>query len=174
MAKMKQVRQNKSAKQPKSKAALIASNKKAHHDYHILDEFEAGMVLTGTEVKSLREGRASLAEGFCTVDRGGEVWAENLYIPEYLSGSWTNHMARRKRKLLLNRDEIRRIERKLQDAGTTIVPLKLYFNEDGRVKLEIATAQGKKEFDKRHTLREKQDNREAQRAMRLKNRGVQR
>ncbi|MFC0581436.1 SsrA-binding protein SmpB [Micrococcoides hystricis] len=173
MAKMKQVRQNKAANKPQTKARLIASNKKARHDYLILDEYEAGMVLTGTEVKSLREGRASLAEGFCSVDRRGEVWAENLYIPEYLSGSWTNHTARRKRKLLLHRDEIAKIQRKMQEAGTTIVPLRLYFNEDGRVKLEIATARGKKEYDKRHTLREQQDAREAQREMRLKNRGVQ-
>ena len=172
MAKMKQVRQNKAANKPRTKEALIASNKKARHDYLILDEYEAGMVLTGTEVKSLREGRASLIEGFCSVDRSGEVWVENIYIPEYVSGSWTNHSARRKRKLLLNRDEISRIQRKLQEAGTTIVPLRLYFNEYGRVKLEIATARGKREFDKRQTLREQQDNREAQREMRLKNRGV--
>ncbi|MDK6274421.1 SsrA-binding protein SmpB [Pseudoglutamicibacter albus] len=147
---------------------VVATNRKARHDYEILDTYEAGMVLTGTEVKSLREGKASLAEGFCTFYRG-ELWAEMLYIPEYLNGSWTNHAARRRRKLLLHRKELVKLERRVDEAGFTIVPLSLYFKE-GRAKLEIALARGKKEWDKRHALKEKQDNREALRALRSRNR----
>ncbi len=147
---------------------MVATNRKARHDYEILDTYEAGMVLTGTEVKSLREGKASLAEGFCTFYRG-ELWAEMLYIPEYLNGSWTNHAARRRRKLLLHRKELVKLERRVDEAGFTIVPLSLYFKE-GRAKLEIALARGKKEWDKRHALKEKQDNREALRALRARNR----
>ncbi len=141
---------------------VIATNRKARHDYLILDTFEAGMVLTGTEVKSLREGKASLVDGFGQFYRD-ELYIEAVYIPEYLNGSWTNHTARRRRKLLLHRDELIRIARKLEESGNTIVPLQLYF-KDGRAKLEIAVAKGQ-------TLREKQDNREAQRAMRQRNRG---
>ncbi|MFJ2618136.1 SsrA-binding protein SmpB [Glutamicibacter sp. NPDC087344] len=148
---------------------VIASNRKARHDFEILDTFEAGMVLTGTEVKSLREGKASLVDGFGQFYRG-ELYIENCYIPEYLNGSWTNHAARRRRKLLLHRQELLKIERKVSEAGLTIVPLSLYF-KSGRAKLEIGIARGKREFDKRQTLREKQDNREAQRAMRERNRG---
>ena len=148
---------------------VIASNRKARHDYEILDTFEAGMVLTGTEVKSLREGKASLVDGFGQFYRG-ELYIENCYIPEYLNGSWTNHAARRRRKLLLHRQELVKIERKIGEAGLTIVPLSLYF-KSGRAKLEIGIARGKREFDKRQTLREKQDNREALRAMRERNRG---
>ena len=147
---------------------VIASNRKARHDYEILDTFEAGMVLTGTEVKSLREGKASLVDGFGQFYRG-ELFIENCYIPEYLNGSWTNHAARRRRKLLLHRQELVKIERKISEAGLTIVPLSLYF-KSGRVKLEIGVARGKREYDKRQTLREKQDNREALRAMRERNR----
>lgn len=147
---------------------VVATNRKARHDYEILDTYEAGMVLTGTEVKSLRERKASLAEGFCTFYRG-ELWAEMLYIPEYLNGSWTNHAARRRRKLLLHRKELVKLERRVDEAGFTIVPLSLYFKE-GRAKLEIALARGKKEWDKRHALKEKQDNREALRALRARNR----
>ena len=148
---------------------IIASNKKAFHNYHIMDTYEAGMVLMGTEVKSLREGRASLVDGFAAF-YNGELWVENVYIPEYLNGSWTNHASRRRRKLLLHREELAKMERKTQESGLTIVPLSLYFL-DGRAKVEIAIAKGKKDWDKRQTLREKQDNREALRAMREKNRG---
>lgn len=137
---------------------LIAQNKKARHDYHIETTWEAGIVLVGTEVKSLREGRASLVDGFADIERG-EAWLHNVHIPEYVQGTWTNHMARRKRKLLLNRIEIDRIERKLGDKGYTIVPLSLYF-KDGRAKVEIALARGKKQWDKRHSIAERQANRE--------------
>ncbi|WP_431949215.1 SsrA-binding protein SmpB [Actinacidiphila sp. bgisy167] len=142
---------------------LIAQNKKARHDYHILDTYEAGLVLTGTEVKSLRQGRASLVDGFGQLD-GGEAWLHNVHIPEYTQGTWTNHSARRKRKLLLHRAEIEKLFQKSQETGHTIVPLALYF-KDGRAKVEIALARGKKEYDKRQTLREKQDRREADRAV---------
>ncbi|MGX4691875.1 SsrA-binding protein SmpB [Streptomyces sp. JNUCC 63] len=142
---------------------LIAQNKKARHDYHILDTYEAGLVLMGTEVKSLRQGRASLVDGFVQLD-GHEAWLHNVHVPEYSQGTWTNHSARRKRKLLLHREEIDKLESKSQETGHTIVPLALYF-KDGRAKVEIALAKGKKEYDKRQTLREKQDRREAERAM---------
>ncbi|MBY8879315.1 SsrA-binding protein SmpB [Actinacidiphila acidipaludis] len=142
---------------------MIAQNKKARHDYHILDTYEAGLVLTGTEVKSLRLGRASLVDGFAQLE-GNEAWLYNVHIPEYTQGTWTNHTARRKRKMLLHRAEIDKLEQKSQETGHTVVPLALYF-KDGRVKVEIALAKGKKEYDKRQTLREKQDRREADRAM---------
>jgi SsrA-binding protein len=142
---------------------LIAQNKKARHDYHILDTYEAGLVLTGTEVKSLRQGRASLVDGFAQLD-GGEAWLHNVHIPEYSQGTWTNHSARRRRKLLLHRTEIDKLVGKTQETGHTLVPLQLYF-KDGRAKVEIALAKGKKEYDKRQTLREKQDRREADRAI---------
>ncbi|MBA2949498.1 SsrA-binding protein SmpB [Streptomyces himalayensis] len=142
---------------------LIAQNKKARHDYLIIDTYEAGLVLTGTEVKSLRQGRASLVDGFVQLD-GGEAWLHNVHVPEYSQGTWTNHSARRKRKLLLHRAEIEKLDSKSQETGHTIVPLALYF-KDGRAKIEIALAKGKKEYDKRQTLREKQDRREAERAM---------
>lgn len=152
-----------------SRNKVVATNRKARHDYAIMDTFEAGMVLTGTEVKSLREGKASLVDGFATFYRD-ELYLEGVYIPEYLNGSWTNHTARRRRKLLLHRDELNKIMRKSEESGNTIIPLQLYF-KDGRAKVEIAVARGKKDYDKRQTLREKQDNREAQRAMRARNRG---
>lgn len=142
---------------------LIAQNKKARHDYHILDTYEAGLVLTGTEVKSLRQGRASLVDGFVQLD-DHEAWLHNVHVPEYSQGTWTNHSARRKRKLLLHREEIEKLESKSQETGHTIVPLALYF-KDGRAKVEIALAKGKKEYDKRQTLREKQDRREAERVI---------
>ena len=142
---------------------LIASNKKARHDYHILDTLEAGLVLTGSEVKSLRMGRASLLDGYVFIEHG-EAWLDAVYIPEYLNGSWTNHAPRRKRKLLLHRQQIDKWYGKTREGGMTIVPLSLYF-QDGRAKVEIALAKGKKEYDKRQTLRERQDRREADRAI---------
>ncbi|WP_371653001.1 MULTISPECIES: SsrA-binding protein SmpB [unclassified Streptomyces] len=142
---------------------LVAQNKKARHDYLIIDTYECGLVLTGTEVKSLRQGRASLVDGFVQID-GGEAWLHNVHVPEYAQGTWTNHSARRKRKLLLHRAEIDKLESKSQETGHTIVPLVMYF-KDGRAKVEIALAKGKKEYDKRQTLREKQDTRETNRAV---------
>ncbi|ARF55548.1 SsrA-binding protein SmpB [Streptomyces gilvosporeus] len=157
----KQTKQKGKDKDPGYK--LVAQHKKARHDYHILDTYECGLVLTGTEVKSLRQGRASLVDGFVQIDRN-EAWLHNVHIPEYAQGTWTNHSARRKRKLLLHRLEIDKLESKTQETGHTIVPLALYF-KGGRAKVEIALAKGKKEYDKRQTLREQQDRREADRAM---------
>ncbi|MEU6390743.1 SsrA-binding protein SmpB [Streptomyces sp. NPDC046939] len=142
---------------------IVAQNKKARHDYAIIDTYEAGLVLTGTEVKSLRQGRASLVDGFVQID-GGEAWLHNAHIPEYSQGTWTNHSVRRKRKLLLHREEIDKLESKSQETGHTIVPLVIYF-KDGRAKAEIALAKGKREYDKRQTLREQQDRRDADRAI---------
>jgi SsrA-binding protein len=150
---------------------LVAQNKKARHDYHIEDTFEAGMVLTGTEVKSLRAGRASLVDGFCEVD-DGEMWLHAVHIPEYSQGTWTNHTARRKRKLLLNRHEIDKIASRVNDKGFTVVPLSLYF-KDGRAKVEIALAKGKKTWDKRHALAERQADREAQHALGRRLKGME-
>jgi SsrA-binding protein len=142
---------------------LVASNRKARHDYHIDDVYEAGLVLTGTEVKSLRAGRASLVDGYAVVN-DGEVWLENVHIPEYTEGTWNNHTPRRRRKLLLHKDEIVRLANDTREAGETLVPLALYF-KDGKAKVEIAVARGKRSYDKRQSLRERQDKREADRAI---------
>ena len=144
--------------------SLVAANRKARHDYVIEDVFEAGLVLTGTEVKALRAGRASLIDGWCEID-GGEAWLHGVHIPEYSQGTWTNHAPRRKRKLLMHRDEIDRLAARTHEKGQTIVPLSLYFL-DGRAKVEIALARGKRDWDKRQTLRERQDGLEAERAIR--------
>jgi SsrA-binding protein len=142
---------------------LIAQNKKARHDYSILDTYECGIVLTGTEVKSLRAGRASLVDGFVMIENG-ELWMHGVHIPEYTEGTWTNHTPRRKRKLLVHREEIRKLNGKMKDSGTTLVPLQLYF-KDGRAKVEIALAKGKKAHDKRDSLMEAQATREINREM---------
>ncbi|ADB30836.1 SsrA-binding protein [Kribbella flavida DSM 17836] len=141
----------------------IAQNRKARHDYHIDDVVEAGLVLTGTEVKSLRLGRASLVDAFASV-RGNELWLQNMHIPEYTHGTWTNHEPRRTRKLLLHRDEMQKLIKAIEQQGVTLVPLSLYF-KDGYAKVELATARGKKDYDKRHALAERQASREAQRAL---------
>lgn len=148
---------------------LVAQNRKARHDYHIGDRVEAGMVLTGTEVKSLRAGRASLAEGFATVD-DGEVWLRSVTIPEYTFGTNQNHRPDRNRKLLLHRREIDKLERAVSDSGRTLVPLSIYFS-DGYAKVELAVATGKKDWDKRHSIAERDANREAQRALAVRNKG---
>jgi SsrA-binding protein len=150
---------------------LIAQNKKARHDYHIEDTYEAGLVLMGTEVKSLRMGRASLADGFIDIE-GHEAWLHGVHIPEYTQGTWTNHSARRKRKLLLNRHEIDKIERRVNEKGLTVIPLALYFL-DGRAKVEIALAKGKKAWDKRHSLAERQANREKEQALGRRLKGME-
>jgi SsrA-binding protein len=142
---------------------VVASNRKARHDYIVEDTFEAGLVLMGTEVKALRMGRASLVDGWASFT-GDELWLEGVHIPEYVSGTWTNHTPRRRRKLLLNRKELDRISQRTRESGHTIVPLQLYF-KDGRAKVEIAIAKGKKEYDKRHALRERQDRRETEREL---------
>ena len=149
---------------------MVAQNRKARHDYHLHDTFEAGLVLTGTEVKSLRAGRASLADAFATVD-DGEVWLRNAHIPEYEHGTWRkSHAARRNRKLLLHRKEIAKLDKATANSGRTIVPLAIYFS-DGYAKVEIAVATGKKDWDKRHSIAEREANREAERALASRNRG---
>jgi SsrA-binding protein len=145
---------------------VVASNRKARHDYLIEDTFEAGLVLMGTEVKSLRMGRASLIDGYATF-RGDELWLEGVHIPEYVQGTWTNHTPRRRRKLLLHKSELAKIQRKASESGHTIVPLSLYF-KDGHAKVEIAIAKGKRQYDKRQALRERQDTRDTQRALHSK------
>jgi len=142
---------------------VIANNRKARHDYTIEETFEAGLALMGTEVKALRAGRCSLVDGYAQFS-GDELWLEGVHIPEYTEGTWTNHAPRRRRKLLLHREELRKIAVKTRESGRTIVPLSMYF-KDGRAKVEIALATGKKEYDKRHALRERQDKREAERAI---------
>ena len=142
---------------------LVAQNRRARHDYHIDDTFEAGLVLSGTEVKSLREGRASLVDGYAAV-KDGEVWLHNVHIPEYTQGTWTNHEPRRSRKLLLHREQIRKLNSKTQETGLTIIPLALYF-KDGYAKVEIGVARGKKSYDKRHSIAEREAKRDAARAM---------
>jgi SsrA-binding protein len=129
---------------------IVASNRKARHDYAIVELFEAGVSLLGTEVKSLREGHASLADAFATVD-DGEVWLRNLHIPEYQHGSWTNHDPRRNRKLLLHRQQIDRLVGKIRDGNLALVPLSLYFT-GGKVKVELALARGKRAYDKRQDM----------------------
>ncbi|MBA3418612.1 MAG: SsrA-binding protein SmpB [Geodermatophilaceae bacterium] len=143
--------------------SLITQNRKARHNYTILEAIEAGLVLTGTEVKSLRAGRASLVDGFATID-AGEVFLHGVHIPEYTQGTWTNHEPRRVRKLLLHKGEIDRLIGKTRESGLTLVPLQLYF-KDGRVKVEIALARGKRSYDKRQDLAERDANREIAKAL---------
>ncbi|HET7327806.1 MAG TPA: SsrA-binding protein SmpB [Nocardioidaceae bacterium] len=142
---------------------LVAQNRKARHDYQVEDTYEAGLVLTGTEVKSLRAGRASLVDGFAEV-KDDEIWLQGVHIPEYTEGTWTNHEPRRARKLLLHRIEIERISAKVAEKGLTVVPLSLYF-KDGRAKVEIALARGKKTYDKRQAIAKRMADRDAQREM---------
>jgi SsrA-binding protein len=143
---------------------VIARNRRARHDYHIEDTVEAGLVLTGTEVKSLRAGRASLNEAFGQIT-GDEIWLHNLHIPEYAQGTWTNHDPRRTRKLLLHRKEIDRLASETAERGLTLVPLSLYFS-GGRAKVELAVARGKRTYDKRHDLAQRDAAREVDRALR--------
>ena len=149
---------------------IIAQNRKARHDYSILETFEAGVALTGTEVKSLRLGRASLVDGFATID-DGEVYLRNVHIPEYLQGSWTNHEPRRPRKLLLHKGEILRMIGKTKESGLTLVPLSLYF-ADGKVKVELALARGKRSYDKRQDLARRDADREIRRALGRRAKGI--
>ncbi|UGT45455.1 SsrA-binding protein SmpB [Nocardia yamanashiensis] len=141
----------------------IATNRKARHLYSILDTYEAGVALVGTEVKSLREGKASLVDAFATID-DGEVWLRGLHIPEYGNGSWTNHTPRRSRKLLLHRREIDKLVGKTKESSLTLVPLSMYFS-DGKVKVELALAKGKQEHDKRQDLARRTTEREITREL---------
>lgn len=149
---------------------VIATNRKARHDYAIVDTYEAGIQLMGTEVKSLRAGRASLVDAFAQ-EKDGEIFLYGLHIPEYAMGTWTNHEPRRTRKLLLRRDEIRRLLGKLRESGLTLVPLSMYFS-DGWAKVELGLARGKKSYDKRETLAKRDADREIARAMGRRNKGM--
>lgn len=148
---------------------LIAQNRKARHDYAIEDVLEAGVVLVGTEVKSLRAGRASLVDAFASV-RDGEIWLENLHIAEYTEGTWTNHEPRRRRKLLMHRSEIDKLIRTTKESGLTLVPLSMYF-KDGKVKVELAVGRGKKSYDKRQTLAARDAQREIERTAGRRHKG---
>jgi SsrA-binding protein len=150
---------------------VVASNRKARHDYTILDTFEAGIALTGTEVKSLRAGRASLVDGFAQ-EQGGEIFLHSVHIPEYVQGTWTNHEPRRTRKLLLKRFEIDRLIGKVREGGLTLVPLSIYFS-DGWAKVEIGLARGKKAYDKRDALAKRDSDREITRALGRRSKGME-
>jgi SsrA-binding protein len=149
---------------------MVAQNRKARHDYSILDTFEAGIVLVGTEVKSLREGRASLVDGFASIENG-EIFLRGVHIPEYIHGTWTNHEPRRTRKLLLHKAEILRLIGKTKESGLTLVPLALYFTE-GKAKVEIALAKGKKTYDKRQDMARRDADREVSRVLGRRAKGV--
>ncbi len=146
----------------RGRSPTIATNRRARHDYAVLDTAEAGVVLVGTEVKSLRLGRASLVDAFATID-DGEVWLRGLHIAEYALGTWTNHAPLRVRKLLLHRREIDRLDARVRESGLSLVPLSMYFSE-GRVKVELGLVRGKKTWDKRQTLATRDANREIERA----------
>lgn len=147
-----------------SAPTINIKNKKARFEYHLQDVFNAGIVLSGTEIKSIRNNKASILEAYC-IYHDGEVWIRNMFVNEYENGTFYNHRPRADRKLLLNRKEINRIEKFLKVKGNTIIPLKLYLSEKGWVKLEIAFAVGKKLHDKRHDLKQKDDQREMDRAL---------
>lgn len=149
---------------------VVSTNRKARHDYAILDSFECGLVLQGTEVKSLRLGRASLVDGFAIIT-DGEVFLHGVHIPEYTEGTWTNHEPRRVRKLLLHRREIEKLIGKLKESGFTLVPLSLYF-KDGKAKVELGLGRGKKSYDKRQDLAKRDSDREVARAMGRRNKGM--
>ena len=143
-------------------ASINIKNKRATFDYELLETFTAGIVLTGTEIKSIRLGKASLVDTYCYFVKN-ELWVKNMYIAEYFYGSYNNHTARRERKLLLSKKELRKMERAIKDTGFTIVPVRMFINEKGLAKLVIALAKGKKQYDKRQSLREKDDKRDMDR-----------
>ena len=152
------------AKKGLKKANVNIKNKRAEFDYFVLDRYTAGIVLTGTEIKSIRAGKAGLVDTFCYIHTH-EMWVKNMYIAEYEFGSFGNHATRRDRKLLPNRKEILNLENETKSPGLTIVPLRLFIDENGRAKLVIALCKGKKDYDKRATLRDKDDRREMDRAI---------
>lgn len=152
-----------SSKKDKLKASSInIKNKRAEFDYQVIDKYTAGIVLTGTEIKSIRAGKAGLVDTFCYI-HNGEIWVKNMYVAEYSFGSYNNHSTRRDRKLLLNKKEIHNLQNETKSPGYTIIPLRLFIDENGRAKLMIALCRGKKEYDKRASLKEKADRREMDR-----------
>lgn len=155
---------NKEQQEIRKKSPVQIRNKKASFEYYFIDTYTAGIVLTGTEIKSIRNGKASLVDSFCFINNG-EIWVKGMNISPYFYGSYANHVAKRDRKLLLNKREIRRLMEDTKAVGFTIVPVLLFIDEKGRAKLDIALARGKKEYDKRQTLKEKEDRREIDRAI---------
>ena len=151
------------AKRTTTQSKVNIKNRRASHDFLLMDKYTAGIVLTGTEIKSIRQGKASLVDTFCYV-HNGEVWVKNMYVAQYKEGSYNNHVERRDRKLLLNAREIRKIQSTVKQPGFSIVPTLIFLNEKGLAKLDIYIARGKKEYDKRETLKEKEDRRDMQRA----------
>lgn len=149
---------------------VLATNRKARHDYTIVDSYECGIVLVGTEIKALREGKVSLVEAFATIDNG-EVWIRNMHIPEYSKGHWTNHPPRRTRKLLMHRREIDSLQGKLRDGNRTLIPLSIYL-KDGRAKVELGLAQGKQDYDKRQAIKRRTEDREIARDLGRKFKGI--
>ena len=143
---------------PNNGKNINIKNKRAEFDYLLLDKYTAGIVLTGTEIKSIRKGKASLVDTYCDII-AGEVWVKNMYIAQYEQGSYNNHVERRDRKLLLNRKEIRKMQQTVKSPGFSIVPTLLFIDDNGRAKLDIHIARGKREYDKRETLKEKEDRR---------------
>ena len=137
---------------------VVIKNKKATYDYELLEQFVCGIVLTGTEIKSIRLGKASLVDSYCFLNKG-ELWVKNMNISEYFYGNLNNHVARRERKLLLTKKELRKLERLTKDTGFTIIPTRMFINEKGLAKLVVYAAKGKKEFDKRHSIKEREDKR---------------
>lgn len=150
----------------KGSTAVNIKNRKASFDYELVDTYTAGLVLTGTEIKSIRQSKASLADSFCTFI-GGELWVKNMHVAQYFYGSYNNHMAKRDRKLLLTAKELRKLQQDSKNPGFTIVPTRLFINEKGLAKLVVALARGKHEFDKRQSIRENEDKREMARAMKV-------
>lgn len=155
---------NKEEQEIRKKSPVQIRNKKASFLYNFIDTYTAGMVLTGTEIKSIRAGKASLVDSFCYIDKG-EIWVQGMNISPYFYGSFANHEAKRERKLLLNRREIRKLAEDAKTPGLTIVPLLVFIDKNGRAKMDIALARGKKEYDKRQTLKEREDKREMDRAV---------
>lgn len=155
---------NKEQQEIRKKSPVQIRNKKASFEYYFIDTYTAGIVLTGTEIKSIRNGKASLVDSFCFINNG-EIWVKGMDVSPYFYGSYANHVAKRDRKLLLNKREIRRLMEDTKAVGFTIVPVLLFIDEKGRAKLDIALARGKKEYDKRQTLKEKEDRREMDRAI---------
>lgn len=139
-----------------NQSSINIKNRRATFDYEITDTYTAGIVLTGTEIKSIRMGKASLADTYCLVENH-EVWVKNMYIAEYFYGTYNNHVARRDRKLLLNKKEIAKLEKNGKETGFTIIPLRLFINDRGLAKLVIGVARGKKEYDKRQSIKERED-----------------
>ncbi len=150
-----------------NKTNINIRNKRASFDYELIEKFTAGIVLTGTEIKSIRQGKASLVDSFCFFTNKGELWVKNMHITEYFYGSYNNHEVRRDRKLLLTKRELEKLQRLVKETGYTIVPVRLFLNPKGMAKVEIALARGKKQYDKREALKEREDRRDMDRAMKF-------